>query len=284
MPASLQRFPVTAPHDALAQALTRDGGAIVEGFLAPEVVARIREEVAAARAAASPGLKHLNPAIQFFFGDRTRHVNGMAAQSRTFATEVLIHPVFLALCDRVLLPACARYQLNLGHLIDRGPGAQAQMLHRDEDVWVHVPRPHPELQLASMIALEDFRVDNGATRLVPGSHRWERGRQPEPHEVADAVMPAGSAVIYLGSTIHGAGANTTRDEWRPGLHISYTLGWLRTEENNYLAVPPEIARTLPRAAQEVLGYAVHDAIASAGGYLGMLGLRDPVDLMREGKL
>jgi ectoine hydroxylase-related dioxygenase (phytanoyl-CoA dioxygenase family) len=211
--------------------------------------------------------------------------------------------VFLGICDRVLLPSCARYQLNLGHLIDRGPGSQAQLLHRDEDVWVHVPRPlasaparrarseaqpsaadWAELQVASMIALEDFRVDNGATRIVPGSHRWPRERKPEPHEIADAVMPAGSAVIYLGSTIHGAGANSTSEEWRPGLHISYTLGWLRTEENNYLAVPPAVARTLPRAAQEVLGYAVHDAIASAGGYLGMLGLRDPVELMAEGEL
>lgn len=280
----LQRLRVGDPLDAVEQALAADGGVIVEGFLDPPVVARIRDEVATARAAADPGMKHLNPAIQFFYGDKTRHVNGLAAQSRTFATEVLIHPVFLGVCDRVLLPSCARYQLNLGHLIDRGPGAQAQLLHRDEDVWVHVPRPHPELQVASMIALDDFRVDNGATRVVPGSHRWPRERKPEPREIADAVMPAGSAVIYLGSTIHGAGANSTSEEWRPGLHISYTLGWLRTEENNYLAVPPAVARTLPRAAQEVLGYAVHDAIASAGGYLGMLGLRDPVELMAEGKL
>jgi ectoine hydroxylase-related dioxygenase (phytanoyl-CoA dioxygenase family) len=284
MPPTLQRLRAGDPLDAIERALLEDGGVIVEGFLPDAIVARIREEVAAARAAANPGMKHLNPAIQFFYGDKTRHVNGMAGRSRTFATEVLIHPVFLGLCDRVLLPACARYQLNLGHLIDRGPGAQAQLLHRDEDVWVHVPRPHPELQVASMIALEDFRVDNGATRLVPGSQRWPRSRKPEPHEVADASMPAGSAVIYLGSTLHGAGTNATRDEWRPGLHISYTLGWLRTEENNYLAVPPAIASTLPRAAQEVLGYAVHDAIASAGGYLGMLGLRDPVELLEEGKL
>ncbi|HEU4428322.1 MAG TPA: phytanoyl-CoA dioxygenase family protein [Myxococcota bacterium] len=284
MAASLQRLSARAPRESIGDALLRDGGVIVEEFLASAVVARIRSEVEAVRRAADPGMKHLNPAIQYFFGDKTRHVNGMAAQSRTFATEVLIHPIFLALCDRVLLPSCARYQLNLGHLIDRGPGSQAQMLHRDEDVWVHVPRPHAELQLASMIALEDFRAENGATRIVPGSHRWPRGRKPEPDEIADAEMPAGSAAIYLGSTIHGAGANSTANEWRPGLHISYTLGWLRTEENNYLAVPPEVARDLPRSAQEVLGYAVHDAIASAGGYLGMLGLRDPVDLMSEGKL
>jgi ectoine hydroxylase-related dioxygenase (phytanoyl-CoA dioxygenase family) len=284
MAATLQRLRATDSVDALEQALKDDGAVIVEGFLAPDVVARIKQEVAEARAAANPGMKHLNPAIQFFYGDKTRHVNGMAAHSRTFATEVMIHPLYLALCDRILLPACARYQLNLGHLIDRGPGAQNQLLHRDELVWVHLPQPHGEVQLASMIALEDFRVENGATRIVPGSHRWPRARLPEAHEIADAVMPAGSAAIYLGSTIHGAGANSTASDWRPGLHISYVLGWLRTEENNYLAVPPVVARTLPRAAQEVLGYAVHDAIASAGGYLGMVGLRDPVELLAEGRL
>lgn len=284
MSATLRRLRASDSIDAIEQALKDDGGVIVEGFLEPAVVARIKSEVADARARANPGMKHLNPAVQFFYGDKTRHVNGMAAHSRTFATDVLIHPIYLAICDRVLLPSCARYHLNLGHLIDRGPGATNQLLHRDEIVWAHFPNPHAEIQLASMVALDDFKVENGATRLVPGSHRWPRGRQPEPHEIADAVMPAGSAVIYLGSTIHGAGANSTESEWRPGLHISYTLGWLRTEENNYLAVPPDVARTLPRKAQEMLGYAVHDAIAMGGGYLGMVGLRDPVELMAEGKL
>jgi ectoine hydroxylase-related dioxygenase (phytanoyl-CoA dioxygenase family) len=284
MSATLSRLRASDSIDAIEQALKDDGGVIVEGFLTAEVVARIKAEVAEARAGADPKMRYWNPALQFFYGDKTRHVNGVAAHSRTFATEVMIHPVYLAICDRVLLPSCARYQLNLGHLIDRGPGATNQLLHRDEVVWSHFPKPHAEIQLASMIALDDFRVENGATRLVPGSHRWPRGRQPEPHEIVDAVMPAGSAVIYLGSTIHGAGGNSTQSDWRPGLHISYTLGWLRTEENNYLAVPPDVARTLPRKAQEILGYAVHDAIASGGGYLGMVGLRDPVELMEEGKL
>jgi ectoine hydroxylase-related dioxygenase (phytanoyl-CoA dioxygenase family) len=284
VPATLPRLPAHEPIDAIHAALLAHGAVIVEGFLGQGVVAAIRREVEAPLAAADPGMKHLNPAIQFFFGDKTRHVSGMAAVSRSFATEVMIHPVLLGLCERVLLPSCARYQLNLGHLIARGPGATAQLLHRDELVWVHVPRPHPELQLASMVALVDFRAGNGATRVVPGSHRWPHERKPEPDEIADAEMPAGSAVIYLGSTIHGAGTNASADEWRLGLHTSYVLGWLRTEENNYLAVPPRVAASLPRAAQEVLGYAVHDALASAGGYLGMLGLRDPVELMQEGKL
>ena len=119
-----------------------------------------------------------------------------------------------------------------------------------------MPSPRPEIELASITALCDFTPEIGATRVVPGSHRWERDRLPEPHEFADAEMPAGSRVIYLGSTIHGAGSNTTTDQHRPAFHLSYMLGWLRCEENNCLATPPDIARTLPRRAQELLGYDV----------------------------
>ncbi|MCA9510054.1 MAG: phytanoyl-CoA dioxygenase family protein [Myxococcales bacterium] len=282
--ARIERVAADAPIDEMLAILERDGAVIVERLLASDVVARINDEVAVAREAANPSMEHLNPAIGFFFGKRTRHVSGLPGRSRTFACEVMVHPTLLALCDAILLPSCARYQLNLGHLIDRGPGSEPQLLHRDEDVWVHVPRPHGELQLATMIALDDFRAELGATRIVPGSHRWPRERSAEPSELAVAEMPAGSAAIYLGSTIHAGGANTTSDRWRRGLHTSFVCGWLRTEENNYLACPPDVARTLPRLAQEVLGYAVHDAIASAGGYAGALDLQDPCDLMAEGKL
>ena len=124
MTASLRRLDAKDALDAIERALLDDGGVIVDGFLAADWIERIKSEVAEARALANPGMKHLNPAIQFFYGDKTRHVNGMAAQSRTFATEVMLHPLYLALCDRILLPSCARYQLNLGHLIDRGPGSR----------------------------------------------------------------------------------------------------------------------------------------------------------------
>jgi ectoine hydroxylase-related dioxygenase (phytanoyl-CoA dioxygenase family) len=229
-------------------------------------------------------MRTVNPAVQAFYGPHTKHVSALAAVSPTFANEVIAHPTYAAICDAILLPSCSRYQLNLGHLIARGPGAEAQFAHRDEDVWPHFPRPHDELQIASLVALTDFRVDTGATRVVPGSNLWERGRHPQPDDVVDAVVPPGGAVIYLGSTIHYAGTNSTVDEWRLGAHVSFTLGWLRTEENNTLAVPPEIARTLSPRAQELLGYAVHDAIADGGGYLGMVRMRDPMELLAEGSL
>ncbi len=284
MAATLPRLRTRDGADAAVAALRLHGGVIVEDLLDAECVARINAEVEPHLATADPGRGHLNPAIAWFFGKRTRHLTSLAAKSPAFAADVLCHPLLLSACDAILLPACARYQVNVAHLLDRGPGAEAQLLHRDEDVWVHVPRPHPELQLASITALVDFDAENGATRVVPGSHRWPRERKPEPAEIADAEMPAGASVLYLGSTIHGGGANATRDAWRRGVHHSYVVGWLRTEENHYLGTPPEVARALPRQVQELLGYAVHDAIASGGGYLGAVDLRDPVDMLADGSL
>jgi ectoine hydroxylase-related dioxygenase (phytanoyl-CoA dioxygenase family) len=279
--------------DAVYDALARDGVVIVEQLLPLDVVERVNAEVEAAVDAADPEEALFNPIMQAFHGPCTKQVAGMPGISPTFATDVMCHPLLLAICDRVLLPSCARYQLNLGHLLQRGTGAEEQWLHRDEAVWSDVPRPHPELQLATVIAFVDFTRDNGATRVVPGSHRWP-DRQllpaeqmglpgPTPEQIAYAEMAAGSAVIYSGGTIHGGGANTTSVP-RRGAHLSYCLGWLRTEENNYLSTPPAVAATLPRRAQELLGYALHDSIPRGGGYLGMVRMQDPVELLQRGEL
>jgi ectoine hydroxylase-related dioxygenase (phytanoyl-CoA dioxygenase family) len=90
--------------------------------------------------------------------------------------------------------------------------------------------------------------------------------------------------MYLGSAIHAGGPNATCAGWRRGMHMSFVVGWLRTEDNNYLSTPPDVARTLPRRSQELLGYAAHDAIASSGGYLGTVDLLDPVELLARGRL
>src|SRR5436190_19628639 len=280
MGATLERFAVTTDADAISAAIERDGAVIVDGLLPLDVVDRVNAEVEPAVAAADPDEAYFNPIMQAFHGPFTKQVAGMPGISRTFAVDVMCHPLLLALCDRILAPSCARYQLNLGHLLQRGPGSDEQWLHRDEAVWSDVPKPAPELQLATVIAFVDFTRENGATRVVPGSHRWpdrqllpaeqmEAQRAPTPDQIAYAEMPAGSAVIYTGGTIHAGGANVT-DIPRRGAHLSYCLGWLRTEENNYLSTPPAVAATLPRVAQELLGYALHDSIPRGGGYLGMV--------------
>jgi hypothetical protein len=294
MTATLERFDARrADPDDICRVIDRDGAAIVEGLLDSDLVDRVNDEVGATVDAADPEADLFNPVMKAFHGPCTKQVTGASAISPTFATDVMCHPLLLALCDRILLPSCARYQLNLGHLLQRGPGAEEQLLHRDEAVWSDVPKPSPELQLATVIAFVDFTRDNGGTRVVPGSHRWpdrllspaEQFGQPppSPEQIAYAEMPAGSAVVYTGGTIHAGGSNVT-DVPRRGAHLSYCLGWLRTEENNYLAVPPDIARKLPRHAQELLGYAVHDSMLRGGGYLGMVRMQDPVELLARGEL
>ena len=293
MTPAIEHFNVTTDPDTIHAAIERDGAVIIDGLLSGDIVDRVNAEVEAELEAADPDADLFDPIMKAFHGPQTKQVAGVAAISPTFAVDVMCHPLYLALCDRILLPNCARYQLNLGHLLQRGPGADEQVLHRDEAVWSDVPKPSPELQLASVIAFVDFTKENGATRLVPGSHKWpdrllspmEQILQgpPDPSRIAYAEMPAGSAVIYIGGTIHGGGSNTT-DIPRRGAHLSYCLGWLRTEENNYLAVPPPVASKLPREAQELLGYAVHNSIPRGGGYLGMLRMQDPVDLMERSEL
>jgi len=257
---------------------------IVEGVLDAGLLARFNAELDPILAGTSPVRSYLNPAIDFFYGDRVRQITGVASRSRIFGEEVLCLPFYTEVCDAVLGPNCASYQLNVAQVMDRGPGAEQQLLHRDEDVWVHLPRPHPEVQVASVIALVDFTAELGATVVAPGSHRWDRERVAQPDELVPAEMPAGSAVLYLGSTIHAGGKNSTKDLWRRGMHMSFVVGWLRTEDNNYLSTPPAIARTLPRRSQELLGYCAHDAINSGGGYLGAVDLLDPIELLAQGKL
>jgi ectoine hydroxylase-related dioxygenase (phytanoyl-CoA dioxygenase family) len=282
----IQRLSVDAPSQVLVDGLERDGAVIVEDLLDADLVARFNDELDPfiENAPLAKDRRFLNDVVQWFFGAQTRDVTGVAGKSRVFATEILTHPVYRAVCDAILLPSCASYQLNIAHVLDRGPGSSQQLIHRDEAVWIHLPHPHPEVQLASVIALVDFTADNGATRVAPGSHQWPRDRVATPEDLVAAEMRAGSAVVYLGSTLHCGGANVTVDVRRRGMHVSYCLGWLRTEENQYLSAPIEVVRTLPRESQALLGYAAHDAIAAGGGYLGTVAVQDPVELLAVGEL
>ena len=157
--------------------------------------------------------------------------------------------------EHLLLPYCERFQLNLSQAISIHPHEQAQVLHRDDELFP-VKGFTGELMANTLWALTDFTVENGATQVVVGSHKWEREREPEPHEIVSAEMKKGSALVYRGSLLHGGGANRSQSP-RSGLIFSYNLGWLRQGENQYLAYPPEIAKYLPDPVQQLIGYSVH---------------------------
>jgi ectoine hydroxylase-related dioxygenase (phytanoyl-CoA dioxygenase family) len=271
--------------DDFFQALEEQGAVIVEDFLSDSTLNEFNAELSAVMNSES-GIDRVfaNDLIGEFFGSDVSHVAGLAGKSEVFVDHILCHPLYMAACDRFLSPSCSDYQLNIGHVMEREPGCEAQPLHRDAWVWKRLPASQQEIQLASIIALTDFTADNGGTLIVPGSHRWDDQRYPDMNEAIAAQMPAGSAVVYLGNTFHAGGANVTRDQKRRGVHVSYTLGWLRTEENQCLATPLEVARKLPRRAQELLGFGIHDDIEIGGGYLGTVELEPPLEMMVKGDL
>jgi len=209
------------------------------------------EDVAAARADLDRVLQMTKTGRNPFEGYSTQRVYALFAKTRTFDRAAL-HPLLLGVLDRVL----GHYQLSAPVGIRIGPGEQAQMLHCDDAIYP-LPQPHPTVVVNTMWPLDEFTEENGATRFVPGSHRWEPGRHPGPDdEIAMATMSPGSAMFYLGSLWHGGGANQT-DRPRLGVILEYAASWLRPQENHCLAVPRSTVRQLPERLQELLGYNIY---------------------------
>lgn len=134
-----------------------------------------------------------------------------------------------------------------------GPGQERQLLHRDGDSWGFFPKPRPEILASATIALTDFTAKNGATVVVPGSHRWPEDRKPRDDETAQAAMQRGSALLYSGNVIHGGGENRT-EEVRVGLYVGYLLSWLRPIENHLITNGTAAVGAAPERAQQLLGY------------------------------
>lgn len=236
---------VTAPTsvDTVVELLERDGYAIVEGVLSPEEARAKREELTAV-------LDRTPTGRNSFEGYQTRRIYALFAKTRAF-DEPATHPLVLGVLDRVL----GHYQLSAPSGIEIAPGERAQRLHRDDSVYP-IARPHAELVVNTMWALDDFTEPNGATHVIPGSHKWIDEPIPREAGTARAVMPAGSVMFFLGSVVHGGGANQT-DRPRLGVILEYAVGWVRPQENHLLGVPKSIVRTLPQRLQELLGYNIY---------------------------
>jgi ectoine hydroxylase-related dioxygenase (phytanoyl-CoA dioxygenase family) len=229
--------------EEIVTTLRQDGYAVIPGAIGSGVIACAKAELQAI-------LERVPAGRDDFEGRRTRRVYALFAKTRSL-DQIAVHPLVLSVLDRVL----GQYQLSAPAAIAIGPGEAAQPLHPDDAIYP-IPRPHDELVVNVMWPLDDFTTANGATRIVPGSHRWVDAR-PGPTTPTVAVeMSAGSALMYLGSVWHGGGSNRT-DEVRLGVVMHYAAGWLRPVESHLLAVPPDIARTTPERLQELLGYNIY---------------------------
>ncbi|MEM7288321.1 MAG: phytanoyl-CoA dioxygenase family protein, partial [Actinomycetota bacterium] len=178
-----------------------------------------------------------------------------------------------------LIPDGGATQISDTQLISIGPGEPAQYLHRDQTGWPWFNQllpGGPEIIVIAMVAVSDFTEANGATRVVPFSHlEADRDELFDPAAAVPAEMEAGSVLLFSGKTIHGGGANTTTNEWRSALHLSYLLGWLRPEEAHAFALPSELGARLPRRAQELFGFAEYNPAPHGGGRLWLVDFEDP---------
>jgi ectoine hydroxylase-related dioxygenase (phytanoyl-CoA dioxygenase family) len=187
-----------------------------------------------------------------FFGNRTVRFARALIRSRHSATLVQ-DGLIQGIAERVLLPFCESIQLNLTQAIAVHPGAPAQLPHRDQDMWGG-PKGEMEYMVNVIWPLTRFTRENGATILWGKSHREEKNRYIPDDDTIAAEMEPGSALIFLGSTLHGQGANVS-DEVRRALVVGYSLSWLKSYENQFLAYPPEVARHFSPELANLVGYA-----------------------------
>lgn len=253
----ITRMPAgSAPEDVAAR-LLEDGGVIVEQVADAALLDRI---VADFR---GPFDEQGDKFTNDFNGYKTRRLASILAYSEASA-DILAHPLVMEVCDIVLKRHCTNYRLGSSTAIEIHPGEGAQVLHRDDDFYP-IRIPGVEFQLSAMWALTDFTEENGATRVVPGSQNLRPIDEITEDEVTQAAMPRGSVLFYLGGTVHSGGQNNS-DSPRTGLITTYSLGWLRQEENMYLSVPREKADAYPEHVRRLMGYQSHGP--SLGVYPG----------------
>ncbi len=263
---SIEHLPADSPSEKASEFLERDGCVVIDGLMDRDTLEQVSREV-------SPHLEAAAKGTDEFDGFKTRRTGTLVARSPR-SREVIMNRTVLDVTARALAHA-STFQLHCTQVISVGPGSTPQLIHRDQ--WAFAMFPFPpgfDSTLATMWALTDFREENGATRVVPGSHKMEDKLTFTQADSVAAEMDAGSVLLYTGSIYHGAGANSTEQD-RVGLIVHYSLSWLRQEENQYLCIPDEVLQELPEDLLRLMGYA-------KGSYsLGFVDAgRDPIAAIR----
>lgn len=280
---SLQHLSINSTPDELAEAVRQDGGAIVKNFLGTDLLARIRSTLFDMLESAPNGVD------EYFAGTQTRRMSRLFART-DFMAEVALHPLYLGAARSILqtpikiwsgenqIDLAPDIQVGVTQAIQIRPGQGLQPLHRDDSVWLwRHPSYGREARFQVMIAVSDFTEENGATVVIPGSHKWDDERMPRQEEAIPAVMAAGDALFFIGSTYHGGGKNAS-DAPRTGLTMSYDLAILRQEENQYLTLPIERVKSFSEELQRLLGWTYGTTFA---GFVERDGqMSDPNELLK----
>jgi len=264
----LQHFTADSEPTEIVEALSRDGGAIIDSLVDPSVMDQARAEL-------EPFIEATPPGSDEFSGHTTKRTGALIARSTT-CRDLVMNPMVRGTAGELLAHATS-YQLHLTQVIAIGPGSEPQLIHRDQWAFDFFPFPKGyEVQCNTIWAMTDFTEENGATRIVRGSTQLDDRLKFSLEDTEPAEMTKGSVLMYTGSVYHGGGANRS-DQTRYGVNITYNVSWLRQEENQYLSVPHDVAATLPIDLLRLMGYAKG---AYALGYID--DVRDPIEAVRPG--
>jgi ectoine hydroxylase-related dioxygenase (phytanoyl-CoA dioxygenase family) len=230
--------------------IAEEGYTILENAIETDFIDEIAD--ALRKAEAEVGAE---PADNLFEGVHTTRVYNLLVHGPTFE-KIPVHPDVLPVVERVLDPGALISSLSS---IAIGPGERAQPIHADDQV-IPLTRPHIPIICNTMWAITDFTEENGATRVIPGSHLRDQAPNPlEHYDTIAAEMAKGSVLVWVGSLWHGGGANLT-DTRRVGIAMNYCAGYIRQQENQQLGIPPTLVSTFPRRLQELVGYSVYNGL------------------------
>ncbi|MFM9272338.1 phytanoyl-CoA dioxygenase family protein [Pseudarthrobacter sp. NKDBFgelt] len=256
----LTTLPNTASVEEAVEVIYRDGGVIIEGLFDDETIAGLRADLD----------RTFNKEVSFgeeaeFLGAQTRRAGKLFARSKHMV-DIALNPLYYGIAKNILQKTIDIWigqtrqtivpdiQIGVTQAIQIHPGQGAQPLHRDDMVflWRH-PDYNREGRVQIMVAVSDFTKENGGTLVIPESHKWDDERMPLNEEAISTEMTAGSALIWIGSTYHGGGNNSSTAP-RTGLTMAYDLANLRQEENQYLSLPLATLKELPEEIQRLLGW------------------------------
>ncbi|MGK9156187.1 phytanoyl-CoA dioxygenase family protein [Acinetobacter radioresistens] len=256
---SLTKLKSNSSIEEIVSIINRDGGVILENFLNENVTQEIYQELSQQLNAIPDGED------EYFAGTKTRRMSRLFERLPQMP-QIALHPSYLKTSKAILQKPLLAWsgskrievkpdiQVGVTQAIQIWPGQKAQPLHRDDTVWMW---QHPvygrEARVQIMFAVTDFTEANGATQVIPGSHLWDDERAPLASEAVTAEMKSGDALIWIGSTYHGGGANTSNDI-RIGLTMAYDLAFLRQEENHYLSLSTEQIQKFPDELKGLLGW------------------------------
>jgi len=245
-----------------AQSIDAQGYTIIPDFLSAEQLVEVRRILAL--------YLGTHAGRNDFEGTRTERIYTLVARGRIFWT-IALDPRIIALCERFLRPG---FLLTASQAIQIEPDETPQPFHTD-DAFYTIPRPRPMISLSTIVAVDAFDPENGATEVIPGSHRWDDAQLARTFDAgvvdgadrvcADAAlgplarpvtMPAGGCVVFAGTLVHRGGANRS-GRARSAFSHQYCEPWARQQENFVLGVPIEVASEMPPRLQEMLGYSIH---------------------------